>query len=110
MSTYQMKKFGTFSIKLGFALLLLLFALNAGGCTLSETGHDAKKGTRETGPADIQNFPNGFNNVAHKCDGPNMVYVTNNAGSQDGSSTGGSGGVVAVVPNDQRCPGATSGN
>lgn len=64
-----------------------------------ESQHNAQKGDRDTGPADVINFPRGFRNVAHKCDGPNMVYVTSRGEDPTLIST------VAVVPNDPRCTG-----
>ncbi len=42
-------------------------------------------------------FPQGFRNVAAKCDGPNMVYSVS-AGQSDTLPGG-----VAVVANDPRC-------
>lgn len=46
-------------------------------------------------PARVLAFPDGFSNVARKCDGPNMVYVVFHNHAAYGS--------VAVVPNDSRC-------
>jgi hypothetical protein len=45
-------------------------------------------------------MPDGFSNVAHKCDGPDMVYVIFH---NDGAY-----GSVAIAPNDPRCTGAVS--
>ncbi len=74
-----------------FATVLAL-----GGCAKAqEYGQDADRGSRNTAPADIINFPDGFNNVATKCDGPSRVYVLFHGDSRYGS--------VAVVPNDPRC-------
>lgn len=73
------------------AVLVLALA----GC--GEVNQNAKKGSRDTGPADIINFPNGFRNVAHKCDGPNMIYVTSHEEDAALPST------IAVVANDPRC-------
>ena len=50
---------------------------------------------RNVAPAEIIEMPDGFSNLAHKCDGPNMVYVTYHG---DGSYA-----AVSVVPNDKRC-------
>lgn len=61
----------------------------AAGC-----GEDAPEGNRDTGPADILNYPDGFGNVAHKCDGHgNRVY---SAGASD------AGTAIAVIP-DETC-------
>ena len=69
------------------------------GC--GEEAKDAPRGTEDTGPADIIQFPDGFSNVAHKCDGPNMVYSsTNGAGTENAESNRAS---ISVVPNDPRC-------
>ena len=69
------------------------------GC--GEEAKDAPRGTEDTGPADIIQFPDGFSNVAHKCDGPNMVYsATNGSGTENAESTR---AAIAIVPNDPRC-------
>lgn len=65
-----------------------------------ESHQDAKKGARDTGPADLINMPDGYNNVAHKCDGPNMVYVIYHGNSGEGPKPY---GALAVVANDPRC-------
>lgn len=67
------------------------------GC---ESRQDAGVNNRDTGPADIINMPDGYSNVSHKCDGPNMVYVIYHGSSTEGAKAYGS---VAVVPNDPRC-------
>jgi hypothetical protein len=46
-------------------------------------------------PADIITMPDGFTNLASKCDGPNRVYVAYHGDSNYAS--------VFVVPNDSRC-------
>lgn len=51
--------------------------------------------TENTGAAQVITMPDGFSNVASKCDGPNRVYVVFHSDSAYGS--------VAVVPNDPRC-------
>lgn len=63
---------------------------------------DSGTSDRNFGPARVLAFPDGFRNVAAKCDGPNMVYSGSRGQSSDHVSSG-----VAVVPNDQRCPGST---
>lgn len=60
-------------------------------------GNNNASVVQPTGPADVIQFPYGFRNVAHKCDGPNMVYSLS-AGQSDDLP-----GAVAVVPNDPRC-------
>lgn len=82
---------------LGAAAALTVAMLS--GC--AEEAKDAPRGTEDTGPADIIQFPDGFSNVAHKCDGPNMVYsATNGAGTADAKSTR---AAIAVIANDPRC-------
>lgn len=81
------------------AAVLALFGLALTGC--GEENKDAPRGTEETGPADIIQFPDGFSNIAHKCDGPNMVYsATNGAGTGNAKSTR---AAIAVIANDPRC-------
>jgi hypothetical protein len=59
-------------------------------------GEDAPEGQRDRGPADIINFPDGFGNVAHKCDGRgHRIY---SAGASD------AGTAIAVLP-DETCRG-----
>jgi len=74
---------------------LLVGTLAVAGC--GEYGQNADKSTRDVGPADMINFPQGFRNVAHKCDGPNMVYVTSRGTDTALPSS------LTVVPNDPRC-------
>lgn len=59
-----------------------------------------RTGTDNTAPAQVIAMPDGFSNVASKCDGPNRVYVVFHSDSAYGS--------VDVVPNDPRCTGATA--
>ena len=73
------------------ALALLLT-----GCgKASEPFKDAPRGQTNDEPADTMTFPDGFSNVATKCDGPNRVYVVFKGDLAYGS--------VDVVPNDPRC-------
>jgi hypothetical protein len=51
--------------------------------------------TSNTGPAQVIEMPDGFNNLASKCDGPNRVYVTYHGNRAYGS--------VFVVAGDPRC-------
>jgi hypothetical protein len=65
------------------------------GCKATEPFKDAPTGARNTAPADLLTFPDGFSNAATKCDHGNRVYVIfkNNA----------SYGSIAVVPDDPTC-------
>ena len=68
-----------------------------GGCGSKavEPFKDAPRGAVNDRPADTMTFPDGFSNVATKCDGPNRVYVIFKSDLTYGS--------VAVVANDPRC-------
>lgn len=69
------------------------------GCSskLTEPYKDAPRGGTNAAPADVITMPDGFSNLASKCDGPNRIYVVFH---QDAPY-----GAVAVVPNDPRCTG-----
>lgn len=75
----------------------LFVFLGASNCSATEYLKDSGVSGRNTAPAEIGNMPDGFNNWAAKCDGPNMVYVIYH-GSQNR-------GALAVVANDPRCTG-----
>lgn len=81
------------------ALLSILGLGVLGGC--GEDNNDASRGTNDTAPADIIAFPDGFSNVAHKCDGPNMIYSATNGSNQ--ADTKSTRAAIAVVANDPRC-------
>lgn len=79
-------------------LALALAAVLLAGCAkATEPFHDAPRAATNTAPADIVTMPDGFSNVAAKCDGPNRVYVVFHGDSAYGT--------VAVAPNDPRCGG-----
>lgn len=77
-------------------------ATTAAGCDkYNEPYRDAPRtNTSNVAPAQVITMPDGFNNLASKCDGPNRVYVV-----YHGDHTYGS---VAVVPNDPRCTGTST--
>ena len=78
----------------------LAVAVICGAALVAGCGdNDASVEGRDTGPANKINFPDHFDTVARKCDGPNMVYLTQNS---DGSSS-----AVAVAPEDRRCTNET---
>ncbi len=52
---------------------------------------------RNSGAARVIEFPDGFSNMAAKCDGPNMVYVAFKGDNNRAA--------VAVAANDPRCRG-----
>jgi PBP1b-binding outer membrane lipoprotein LpoB len=68
------------------------------GCAkASEPFKDAERGNTNNDPADTITMPDGFSNVANKCDGPNMVYVIFKSDAAYGS--------IDVVKDDPRCLG-----
>lgn len=72
--------------------------LSMSGCSWEKTTEpfkDAPVSGHNSDPAEVVEMPDGFNNVATKCDGPNRVYTIYHADSGYGS--------VAVVANDPRC-------
>lgn len=83
--------------KLIAAALFLGLCLGS-GCSekQQEKFRDAPRAENNDEPAETMTMPDGFSNVAHKCDGPNMVYVIFKGDSAYGS--------IDVVPNDPRCP------
>lgn len=74
-----------------------LAVVTLAGCTgkVSEPFKDASRGASNSGPADTITMPDGFSNVAAKCDGPNRIYVVFHGDNPYGD--------IAVVPNDPRC-------
>lgn len=75
----------------------LVVALPLTQADACDTHQDSKAGDVDHAPADVIQFPDGFRNVAHKCDGPNMVYSVS-AGIDDTLPGG-----ISVVQNDPRC-------
>ncbi len=74
-----------------------VLALTA-GCGIdkaAEPFRDAPVAGHDDRPADIINLPDGFSNVATKCDGPNRLYVAYHGDSGYAA--------VAVVAGDPRC-------
>ena len=84
-------------------LLLVAVVLVLSGCGLSKAQEPFKdaptNGARNDSPATIIEMPDGFSNLAGKCDGDNYVYVVFHGDNKYGS--------IAVVPNDPRCGGGT---
>jgi hypothetical protein len=80
------------------AMLFAFLALASCSDKQTERFNDAPRGDNDDSAAETMSFPDGFSNVAHKCDGPNMVYVIFHNDSAYGS--------VAVAPNDPRCSSA----
>jgi hypothetical protein len=76
---------------------VFLLALSLTGCTgkANEPFKDADRGQTNNDPADTVTFPDGFSNVATKCDHGNRVYVIFKGDSQRAG--------LAVVPNAKGC-------
>lgn len=73
-------------------------ALTLSSCgKVMEPFNDAAVSGQNKGPAEVINFPDGFSNVAAKCDGTTRVYVIFHADSAYGS--------VAAVANSPECSG-----
>jgi hypothetical protein len=81
---------------LGLAALLVILLPTACSGKQLEQYNDAPVGVQNTGPADVINMPDGFSNVATKCDHGNRVYVIFHNDKPYGS--------VAVVAKDPTCP------
>ncbi len=86
----------TRTIALALAALATASAVSGCGMKAAEPFKDAPRGASNTAPADTITMPDGFSNVASKCDGPNRVYVIFKGDRAYGS--------IAVVANDPRCP------
>jgi hypothetical protein len=82
------------------AALILVTGLSA--CSwdkATQPFQDAPRtGVKNNDPADVVTMPDGFNNMATKCDHGNRVYVTYHGDSAYGS--------IAVVPTDPTCVGS----
>lgn len=84
--------------RLAAVVTAALLAASLSGCgeKAAEPFHDADRGKQTNdSPADVIEMPDGFNNLATKCDHGNRVYVTYHADSPYGA--------VAVVPNAEGC-------
>lgn len=78
-------------------LLAVTLALAGCGAKGSEPFKDApRSATTNDAPADTVTFPDGFSNVATKCDHGNRLYI---AFHGDGSYAS-----IAVVAKDTTCP------
>lgn len=80
------------------AAALTVGACNSGWDKATEKFDDAPRGVTNDEPADILTNPDGFSNVAAKCDGTTRVYVLFHGDSPYGS--------VAVSPNHPSCGGS----
>lgn len=66
------------------------------GCSkIVEPFNDAPIERKDDSPAVVLSMPDGFSNIAVKCEGPNRVYTIYHGDSPYGA--------IAVAPNDPRC-------
>lgn len=87
--------------KIALAIVASGLALSLSGCGSNsktfESWKDAPVSGRNEKPASLITFPDGYGNVATKCDNGNRVY------SSFVGSDGSAGRALAVVPNDPSC-------
>lgn len=86
-------------VKYSAVVLTLGLALVLSGCSwdkAAEPFNDAPRGHENSGPADVITMPDGFSNVATKCDHGNRVYVVFKQDNPYGS--------ISVVKDDPTCP------
>jgi hypothetical protein len=81
-------------IMIAVVLMGLLLVASCGE-KATEPYKDSGRGATNSAKADLITFPDGFNNVATKCDHGNRVYVTYHADAPYGS--------ITVVPNAKGC-------
>ncbi len=86
-----MKKFTMAAAAIATVALLS----GCGADKMTEQFKDAERGESNTEPADTITFPDGFSNVATKCDHGNRVYVLFKGDNAYGA--------IAVVQNDESC-------
>lgn len=79
---------------LGSAMLVSLTACGLGD-KATEPWQDAPRSGSNNGSAEVVTMPDGFNNVATKCDNGNRVYTTFHSNDPYGA--------VAVVAQDPTC-------
>jgi hypothetical protein len=92
----------TWHVPVGAALIVIivvLLAISLSSCSgkALEPFNDSKVGTQNKGPADVINMPDGFSNVATKCDHGNRIYVIFHSDGAYGS--------IAVRADDPTCVG-----
>lgn len=79
----------------GLTAIAAVGLTGCGSAKISEPFNDADRGRSNTSPADTITFPDGFSNVATKCDNGNRVYVLFKGDAAYGG--------ISVVPNDPTC-------
>ena len=77
-------------------LVVTALTLTLSGCgKLVEPYNDANVSGQNRGAAEVVNMPDGFSNVATKCDHGNRIYVAYHGNSAYAA--------IAVVPSDPTC-------
>lgn len=84
-------------VKLAALSAAIVLALSGCGDKAVEPFKDAPRGATNGGAADTVTMPDGFSNVATKCDHGNRLYVAFHGDSPYAS--------IVVVPNDPTCAG-----
>lgn len=81
--------------KTTFAAIAATVLLGLAGCSsFTEPFNDAPISEKDDSPAEVYSMPDGFANVASKCDRHgNRIYTTRTDGGE----------AMAVVPNDPSC-------
>lgn len=75
---------------------IALTAILLTGCSKAlEPFKDARVSGRDSGPAEVVNMPDGFSNVADKCNHGNRIYVAFKGNSNRAA--------ISVVPHDPTC-------
>ena len=78
------------------AVLVGVALIGTAGCAKQlEPYKDAPRGSTNSSPADVIEMPDGFSNVATKCDHHNRIYVAFKGDANRAS--------IAVVPNAEGC-------
>lgn len=86
------------SLKVAASAAVGVVLMTSCGDKSMEPYQDAgRAGKIDKTPAQVVAFPDGFSNVASKCDGPNRVYVAYKGDSNRAA--------LAVVKDDPRCAG-----
>lgn len=86
------------STAVGLAAAGVFIFAGAASCDkFTQPYQDAPRSGINNDPAETGTMPDGFNNWAAKCDGPNMVYTTFHGDYKYAA--------IAVAPNDSRCTG-----
>ena len=83
------------TLKVVVVALLVSVTLTGCGEKFTEPYKDAERGATNDSKADLVTFPDGFNNVATKCDHGNRIYVTYHKDAPYGA--------ITVVPNAKGC-------